>query len=406
MSLKGKKILLGISGGIAAYKSAELVRLLIRAGADVRVVMTPAARDFVGPLTFSALSKNPVPSELFDPNDGTWTNHVELGLWADLCVIAPATANTLAALAHGQSNNLLLTTALSVRCPMLLAPAMDEDMWNYPATRNNIALLRGYGHNIAEPGTGELASGLTGTGRMAEPSDLFRLISSLLQTEKQGPLYGKKILITAGPTHEAIDPVRYIGNHSSGKMGFALAEECALLGAEVTLVHGPVQIKSAHPGITAIPVTSAEEMFEACSERFSQCAIFIAAAAVADFTPVNVAGNKIKKSGTQSEGLNLELKKTMDILGTLSAKKSQQYVVGFALETENAQENAQKKLREKKLDLCVLNVQGEKGAGFGTDTNRVTLLDKSGDIINFELKSKQETARDIISHIIQHLHAS
>lgn len=403
MSVQGKKVLLGVCGGIAAYKSAYLVRLLIKAGAEVRVMMTPAAKAFVGPLTFSTLSKNPVTSEFYNESDGTWYNHVDAGLWADLIIIAPATANTIAKLANGFCDNFLLATCLSARCPIMIAPAMDLDMWKYPATVRNVALLKEAGHTIIPPADGELASGLSGTGRMEEPDAIFSYIYAFFNSTPKR-LAGKKVLITAGPTYEAIDPVRFIGNHSSGKMGIALAEACAAEGAAVTLVHGPIHFEHLSAGIEPIAVISAEEMFKACDTRFAGCDIFIAAAAVADFTPVAPASQKIKKTDGQ-QGLQIELTKTTDILGTLSAKKNKTYVVGFALETENGMENARKKMLSKQLDLCVLNTTADQGAGFGYDTNKVTLLDKSGEVVNFGLKTKQAVAQDIVHHIIQHLHA-
>lgn len=404
MSVQGKKVLLGVCGGIAAYKSAILVRLLVKAGAEVRVMMTPAARAFVGPVTFSTLSKHPVAIDFYKEQDGSWTNHVELGLWGDVILLAPATANTLAKLAHGISDNLLLATCLSARCPILFAPAMDLDMWKYPATQRNMQLLQDAGHRIIAPADGELASGLSGTGRMEEPETILASLEALFDTAPKR-LTGKKILISAGPTYEAIDPVRFIGNHSSGKMGFALAEVCAAEGAEVTLVHGPVHIRAQHPGIRTVAVTSAAEMLEACTTAFEQAQVFIAAAAVADFTPAAPATEKIKKTGSDDGRLELSLKKTTDILATLSARKGDRLVVGFALETENALENARKKMSSKNLDLCILNSTRDAGAGFGGDTNKITLLEKNGGVVNFELKSKAAVARDIVDHIIQHLHA-
>lgn len=404
MLLQGKKVLLGVCGGIAAYKSAVLVRLLIKEGAEVRVVMTPSAHEFVGPVTFATLSKYPVATEFSNTSDGKWNNHVEYGLWADVMLVAPATANTLAKLAHGLCDNFLLATLLSARCPVMLAPAMDLDMWQHPATRRNMELLRADGHYIIAPASGELASGLSGTGRMQEPDVLLSQLIDILQGNSKR-LAGKKVLITAGPTYEAIDPVRFIGNHSSGKMGFALAEVCASEGAEVTLVHGPVHLHSANAAISTIAVQSAAEMFAAADKAFTDTDIFIAAAAVADFTPVTPATQKIKKNLGNEEGLHIALKRTTDILGTLAAKKSKQFIVGFALETENGLEHARNKMAAKQLDLCVLNLSTEAGAGFGHDTNRITLLQKNGEVVNFDLKSKTAVARDIVQHIIQHLHA-
>ena len=403
MSLQGKKVLLGVCGGIAAYKSAVLVRLLIKAGAEVRVIMTPSAREFVGTVTFATLSKHPVAVDFVAGPDGSWNNHVEYGLWADIIVVAPATANTIARYAHGLCDNFLLATLLSARCPVVFAPAMDLDMWKHPATQRNIDLLRASGVQIISPADGELASGLTGTGRMEEPDAILQYLAHLPQPENKR-LNGKKVLITAGPTYEAIDPVRFIGNHSSGKMGFALAEVCAREGAIVTLVHGPVHVRASHPNIHTVPVVSAREMFDAASTAFATCDIFIAAAAVADFTPADTAEQKIKKENSNT-GLTLHLKKTTDILGTLSAQKTGQFIVGFALETENGLQHAQEKLQRKQLDMCVLNQTSDTGAGFGYDTNKISLLHKTGAIVNFELKPKAAVAQDIVDHIIQALHA-
>lgn len=404
MSLRGKKVLLGVCGGIAAYKSAYLVRLLTKAGAEVRVMMTPDAAAFVGPLTFATLSKHPVAIDFFDKQTGQWQNHVSTGLWPDVILIAPITANTIAKLAGGITDNFLLATTLSSRCPIYLAPAMDLDMWKYQATVDNIAKLKGFGHHIINPVHGELASGLEGTGRMAEPEELLEVMENHFQQVK-GPLSGKKVLITAGPTYEAIDPVRFIGNHSTGKMGIALAETCLRLGAEVTLVHGPMQVSCDDADIHSIAVTSAAEMLGACEEAFPTCDIFIAAAAVADFTPEAPSAQKIKKGDSQDGSMQLNLRRTTDILGTLSAKKGTRFVVGFALETSNGLEYAKSKLEQKNLDMVVLNTTADRGAGFGHDTNKITLLDKSGEVINFELKSKAAVAQDIVQHIIRRLHA-
>lgn len=403
MSLQGKKVLLGVCGGIAAYKSAALVRLLIKAGAEVRVIMTPSAREFVGTVTFATLSKHPVVTDFIAGADGKWNNHVEYGLWADIIIVAPATANTIARYAHGICDNFLLATLLSARCPVVFAPAMDLDMWKHSATQRNIELLRASGAHIIAPADGELASGLSGTGRMEEPDAIFNYLAELSHPRPKR-LSGKKVLITAGPTYEAIDPVRFIGNHSSGKMGFALAEVCAQEGAEVILVHGPVHLQANHPHIRTIPVMSAQEMFEATSAVFTTADIFISAAAVADFSPESVATQKIKKQDASS-GLTLNLKRTTDILGTLSARKTQQFIVGFALETEDGLKHAQDKLQRKQLDMCVLNVSTDAGAGFGHDTNKISLLHKNGTIVNFDLKPKSAVAQDIVDQILLQIHA-
>lgn len=403
MSLQGKKVLLGVCGGIAAYKSAALVRLLIKAGAEVRVIMTPSAREFVGTVTFATLSKHPVVTDFIAGADGKWNNHVEYGLWADIIIVAPATANTIARYAHGISDNFMLATLLSARCPVVFAPAMDLDMWKHSATQRNIELLRASGAHIIAPADGELASGLSGTGRMEEPDAIFNYLAELSHPRPKR-LSGKKVLITAGPTYEAIDPVRFIGNHSSGKMGFALAEVCAQEGAEVILVHGPVHLQANHPHIRTIPVMSAQEMFEAASAVFTTADIFISAAAVADFSPESVATQKIKKQDASS-GLTLNLKRTTDILGTLSARKTQQFIVGFALETEDGLKHAQDKLQRKQLDMCVLNVSTDAGAGFGHDTNKISLLHKNGTIVNFDLKPKSAVAQDIVDQILLQIHA-
>lgn len=391
--LKDKKILLGISGGIAAYKTAHLVRLFIKAGAHVQVVMSPASLDFITPLTLSTLSKNPVYYDFIDEQSGKliWNNHVELGLWPDLILIAPATANTLSKMAHGTCDNLLLATYLSAKCPVYVAPAMDLDMYKHPSTIENLNLLKSFHHQIIPAEDGELASGLSGEGRMAEPENIINFIEKSLVY--QLPLYNKKILITAGPTYEAIDPVRFIGNHSSGKMGYALAEQAAQWGAEVILVSGPSHLKTQHPWIKVIQVVSAQEMFESCDENFNQVDIVIAAAAVADYKPKNVALQKIKK---QDENFELALEKTKDILLHLGQNKKHQVLIGFALETENELENAKQKIVKKNLDYIVLNSLNDKGSGFGTPTNKITLIDKAFNVKTFELKSKDEVAKDIL----------
>ncbi|MCU0434588.1 MAG: bifunctional phosphopantothenoylcysteine decarboxylase/phosphopantothenate--cysteine ligase CoaBC [Bacteroidia bacterium] len=394
--LNGKRIVLGVTGGIAAYKAALLVRLLVKSGAEVKVVMTRAAHDFVTPLTLGTLSKNPVLTEFVSQADGSWNNHVELGLWADLIVIAPATAHTLAQLAHGQCDNLLLAVCLSARCPLMVAPAMDVDMYRHAATQSNLQILRSRGTLIVPPGTGELASGLSGEGRLAEPEDIVQAIAATFAQAQR--LNGKHILVTAGPTYEAIDPVRFIGNHSTGKMGFALAETLAARGAEVTLVTGPVALHTQHPRITRINITSAQEMYNAATAAFDHCHAAILSAAVADFRPQNPAGNKIKKEKGGLQQITLE--ETPDTLAELGRrKKNTQVLAGFALETDNEEANAQSKLERKNLDFIVLNSLRHEGAGFGKDTNRITLLTREGKTLKFELKSKSEVAADIADYL-------
>ena len=398
--LAGRRILLGVSGSIAAYKSAILTRLLVKGGAEVKVVMTLAAHDFITPLTLATLSKNPVLTQFSDTETGQWNNHVELGLWADAMVIAPASANTLSKMASGTCDNLLLAVYLSARCPVFFAPAMDLDMLQHPSTKKNIETLIGWGNHQINPTHGELASGLVGTGRMAEPEEIVRELELFFSS---GPLTGKKALVTAGPTHEAIDPVRFIGNHSTGKMGFAIAEELAQKGAQVTIVTGPTQLTSQLPGIEIIPVTSAEEMYQACVTRFPKADITVLSAAVADYRPAQQAGQKIKKT---NQALTLELINTRDIAAELGKlKMNGQFVVGFALETENERVHAEKKLASKNFDLIVLNSLNDPGAGFGHDTNKVTLIDASLKTKEFNLKSKKEVARDIVNTVIELTHA-
>lgn len=393
--LGGKKILLGICGSIAAYKSAVLVRLLVKAGAEVQVLMTDAACEFITPLTLSTLSKKPVLTKFVRNEQGEWSNHVDLGLWADLIVIAPASANTIAKTVNGICDNLLTAVYLSARCPVFFAPAMDLDMYAHPSTQHNIALLREYGNQMIDPGNGELASGLSGEGRMAEPETIFEVLKNTLSPEK--PLQGKKALVTAGPTYEAIDPVRFIANHSSGKMGFALAQALAEQGAEVELVTGPTHLNLEHPLVKISHVTSASDMYTVCKHLFKNCDIAIMSAAVADYTPANPQNQKIKKNG---QTLSLELRKTTDILAELGKrKKKNQVLVGFALETENELENAREKLTRKKADFIVLNSLNDGGSGFGSDTNRITLIDRDNNTLFFELKPKQEVARDILNKI-------
>ena len=396
---KGKKILLGISGSIAAYKAIYLVRLLIKSGAEVKVVMSPSAKDFVSTLTLSTLSHNPVLVDLFD--EQSWANHVMLGRWADLMLMAPLSCNSLSKMAHGQCDNLLLATYLSATCPVVVAPAMDEDMWHHPATQQNLQRLQSFGNTIIPVDHGELASGLFGDGRMAEPEAIIKFLDDNFFLEQS--LRDKKALVTAGPTYEAIDPVRFIGNHSSGKMGIAIAKELSRRGADVSLVLGPTSQKIAANGIRLIRVNSAEEMYNACHEAFGKTDLAVMSAAVADYTPVNKAAQKIKKT---ENNLTLELTKTKDILKSLGAIKTKnQVLVGFALETMNEKEYAQKKLVEKNADLIVLNSLNDSGAGFGHDTNKVTIFKKSGEEVQFETKSKDEVAKDIVDVIINSFYA-
>jgi len=398
--LNGKKVILGVCGSIAAYKSAVLARLLVKAGAEVRVIMTPSAHDFITPLTLSTLSKHPVLTTFVKDETGQWNNHVEAGLWADAMVIAPVSANTLAKMAHGQADNLLLAVYLSARCPVFLAPAMDLDMLQHPSTQHNLKSLQAYGNRIIDPAYGELASGLVGNGRMAEPEEIVQFLERHF-APSQTLLAGKTALVTAGPTYEALDPVRFIGNHSSGKMGFALAEALANQGAAVTLVTGPTREHTKHPGITVIPVTSAEEMYEASVKVFPQATLAILAAAVADYRPKVRAEQKIKK---KDENLVLELTKTRDIAASLGKiKQPGQFTVGFALETEHEQVNALKKLEAKNFDFIVLNSLNDKGAGFGHTTNKITILDRNNAAKVFELKEKTEVAHDIVQTILEKL---
>lgn len=396
--LNGKNVLLGVSGGIAAYKTASLVRLLIKAGAHVQVVMTPASIDFVTPLTLSTLSKNPVYSTFYNEEDAnaTWNNHVELALWADYMLIAPATANTLSKMASGTCDNLLMATYLSAKCPVYFAPAMDLDMYIHPTTKINFDKLQSFGNTLIPAESGELASGLSGEGRMAEPENILQFIEKDLESKL--PLKGKKVLITAGPTYEAIDPVRFIGNHSSGKMGFDIATAAANLGAEVVLVSGPTHLQMKHSLVNLIRVTSADEMYDACHQYFDNVDVAIAAAAVADYKPKNVASQKIKKS---EASFTIELEKNKDILLSLGQIKKNQFLIGFALETENEIENAKIKIEKKNLDLIVLNSLNDKGAGFGKPTNKVTFIDKDFNIFENPLKSKELVAEDIVNLIVK-----
>ncbi|MDN3725444.1 bifunctional phosphopantothenoylcysteine decarboxylase/phosphopantothenate--cysteine ligase CoaBC [Aequorivita sp. SDUM287046] len=404
--LNGKNILLGVSGGIAAYKTAFLVRLLVKKGANVKVVMTQSAKDFVTPLTLSTLSKNEVFSSFIDEKisidnrEPKWNNHVELALWADLFLIAPATANTLSKMAHGTSDNLLLACYLSAKCTVYYAPAMDLDMYQHPTTEETFAKLESFGNIQIPAAFGELASGLVGQGRMAEPEEIISFLENDLL--KKLPLRGKKFLITAGPTYEAIDPVRFIGNHSSGKMGYAIAEAAANLGAEVTLISGPVSLTLEDDFVKIIRITSAEEMFVAAHQHFNQSDVAILSAAVADYRPSEVASEKIKK---KEENFTLQLTKTKDILASLGDIKESQFLVGFALETENEEENAKRKLEKKNLDLIVLNSLRDKGAGFGTNTNKITLIGRDNKTHNFPVKTKKEVAIDILEYIIKQTNA-
>lgn len=397
--LENKNIILGVCGSIAAYKSAILVRLLVKAGANVKVILTADAVNFITPLTLATLSKNPVYTQYFDAETGVWSNHVELGLWADFMVVAPASANTLAKMATGICDNLLSAVYLSAKCPVFVAPAMDLDMWKHESTQQNIEKLVSYGNQVIPPGDGELASGLYGAGRMAEPEEI---LSFLNEAAKKGlPLLGKKVLVTAGPTYEAIDPVRFIGNHSSGKMGFAIADVFAALGAEVTLITGPTAEKTSST-LKRIDVVSAADMLTACKRAFPQTDIMVMSAAVADYTPVTAADQKIKKN---SAAFSLELKKTTDILATLGQVKSAtQILVGFALETEHEEAYAKAKLSKKNLDLIVLNSLNDKGAGFKVNTNKITIFNKAGEKTVFETKSKTEVAKDICNEILKLVH--
>ncbi|MBT8323805.1 MAG: bifunctional phosphopantothenoylcysteine decarboxylase/phosphopantothenate--cysteine ligase CoaBC [Winogradskyella sp.] len=400
--LKDKKILLGITAGIAAYKTASLVRLFIKAGAEVKVIMTPAAKNFITPLTLSTLSKHPVLSSFTNEDDenAMWNNHVELGLWADLFLIAPATANTLSKMANGTCDNLVLATYLSAKCPVYFAPAMDLDMYKHPSTTETFNKLQTFGNIMIPAASGELASGLVGTGRMAEPEDIVEFIENDILSSL--PLKDKTVIVTAGPTYEAIDPVRFIGNHSSGKMGYKIAMAAANMGAKVVLISGPSHESAEHKFITKIPVISAKEMHDAVHQHYDDADIVVMAAAVADYRPKKIADQKIKKVEST---LSLELKKTTDILKSLGDKKEQQYLVGFALETNDEIKHATNKLKTKNLDLIVLNSLQDKGAGFGVSTNKVTFITKSKNIIENELKSKEEVAQDLMQLILKQINA-
>ena len=393
--MKGKKIVLGITGSIAAYKAAILTRGLIKRGAEVQIVITPAGKEFITPITLSALTSKPVISEFFAQRDGTWHSHVDLGLWADAMVIAPATASTIGKMAHGIADNMLVTTYLSMKAPVFIAPAMDLDMFAHPSTQHNLDILRSYGNHIIEPASGELASHLVGKGRMEEPEKIIEVLEAFFSSQQD--LKGKKIMITAGPTYEKIDPVRFIGNYSSGKMGYALAETCAERGAQVTLISGPVGLKAVHPNITRIDVESAEQMYLAATEHYQTADAGILCAAVADFTPETTANEKIKR---EKDELTLRLKPTKDIAAELGRQKRDgQWLVGFALETNNELIHAQDKLARKNFDFIVLNSLNDKGAGFRCDTNKITIIDRKG-MMAYPLKPKKEVAADIINKLV------
>lgn len=395
--LKGKHIILGVTGGIAAYKSAILTRLLVKAGAEVQVIMTPAAKQFVAPLTFSTLSGKPVISEFFTANTGQWNSHVDLGLWADAMIIAPATASTIGKMANGVADNMLVTTYLSAKAPVFVAPAMDLDMMAHPSTRRNLELLKSYGNHIIEPAEGELASHLVGKGRMEEPEKIVQVLSNFFVPKD---LAGKKVMITAGPTYEKIDPVRFIGNYSTGKMGYALADEAARRGASVTVVSGPVAVKPQDSDIKIIPVQTARQMLEAAQTVFADTDIAIMCAAVADYAPDHYTDSKIKRE--KDEIPVIHLVKNPDIAATLGREKQPgQFLVGFALETDSEQSNAREKMHRKNLDMIVLNSLRDKGAGFGTDTNKVTIFTGEGMSVTYDLKSKPQVASDIFDSIVR-----
>ena len=397
--LRGKHIILGVTGSIAAYKAATLTRLLVKEGVSVKVVMTPLAKEFITPLTMATLSKSPIMVDFYNPENGDWNSHVDLGLWADLYLIAPASANTIGKMAGGIADNLLLTTYLSAKCPVMVAPAMDLDMYKHPATQRNLKVLQSFGNIIIEPESGELASGLIGKGRMEEPEKIVSFITDYFA--RQADFKGKKVVVTAGPTYEKIDPVRFIGNYSSGKMGLAIAEELAGRGAEVVLVCGPVNLKTCHPAIRRVDVESAAQMYEVTSKEFVNSDVAFLSAAVADFTPKEKADHKIKRG---KDDLLLELLPTKDIAAELGRIKTvSQLLIGFALETNDEEINALSKMQRKNLDMIVLNSLNDKGAGFSVDTNKVTILDKAGDKTVYELKTKVEVAKDIVDQIASRL---
>lgn len=392
--LQGKKIILGVTGSIAAYKAAHLVRLLVKEGMEVKVIMTPLAKEFITPLTLATLSRNPILVDFFNPENGDWNSHVDLGMWADAYLIAPATANTIGKMVNGVADNLLLTTYLSAKCPVFIAPAMDLDMFAHPSTRRNIDILRSYGNQIIEPAVGQLASGLEGKGRMEEPENIVQFLDDYFTPKLMS---GKKVLITAGPTYEKIDPVRFVGNYSSGKMGFALADACAKQGAEVTLITGPVNVRAKHAAINRINVESAEEMYKAVLSKFDKMDGAILCAAVADFTPVSQSEYKLKR---EYDNLVVELKPTLDIAAEVGKiKRHEQFLVGFALETNNEEANAKSKMERKNFDFIVLNSLQDPNSGFGFDTNKVSIIHRSGLQREYELKSKLEVADDIINEI-------
>lgn len=404
--MKDKKIIVGVTGGIAAYKTASLVREIVKRGGEVRVVMTPMAKQFITPLTLATLSKNPIAVDFFDPENGQWNSHVSLGLWADAMIIAPATANTLAKMANGIADNLLLTTYLSAKCPVFVAPSMDLDMNAHPATQNNIALLVSRGVHVIDATSGELASGLIGKGRMAEPEYIADCLSSYFvevdNLSEKDELKGIKVMLTAGPTYEKIDPVRFIGNYSSGKMGYAIAEELAQRGAMVELISGPVKLSIKHANISVTKVESANDMYNACCEIFPTCNVGVMCAAVADYTPAEKADQKIKRKGD----MTITLRPTQDIAATMgNMKREEQVLVGFALETTDEQINATGKLERKNLDFIVLNSLKDKGAGFMHDTNKITIIEKTGSVTNYDLKPKTAVAKDIVDKIVEAINA-
>ena len=398
--LSGKHILLGVTGSIAAYKAANIIRLLVTQGAEVKVVMTPLAKQFITPLTLATLAKNPIYVDFFNPENGEWNSHVSLGLWADAYLIAPASANTIGKMANGIADNLLLTTYLSAKCPVFVAPAMDLDMYAHPSVQHNIEMLKSIGVQFIDAEDGELASGLVGKGRLAMPEKIVETLDFFFS--KQNSLAGKKIMITAGPTYEKIDAVRFIGNYSSGKMGYAIAEECAKRGAEVVLVSGPVSIKAHNPNIKVLKVTSANEMYEACVSEYPKCNAGILSAAVADFTPQTVSDTKIKR---KDNNLEVVLRPTNDIAASLGKMKENRVLVGFALEKENELENAMGKLERKNFDFIVLNSMNDKGAGFNHDTNKITIIKRNKEILNYELKPKFMVAKDIVDELEKNLNA-
>jgi phosphopantothenoylcysteine decarboxylase/phosphopantothenate--cysteine ligase len=392
--LGGKHILLGVTGSIAAYKAANIVRLLVTQGAEVKIVMTPLAKQFITPLTLATLAKNPIYVDFFNPENGEWNSHVSLGMWADAYLIAPATANTIGKMANGIADNLLLTSYLSAKCPVFVAPAMDLDMYAHPAVQKNIETLKSYGVHFIDAEDGELASGLVGKGRLAAPERIVESLDAFFNGQMS--LTGKKVMVTAGPTYEKIDAVRFIGNYSSGKMGYAIAEECASRGAEVVLVSGPTSLNVHNSNIKLVRVNSAREMYEACNQEFPQCNAAVLSAAVADFTPQNVSDTKIKR---KDNNLEITLKPTDDIAASLGKQKGDRVLVGFALEKENELENAIGKLERKNFDFIVLNSMNDKGAGFNHDTNKITIINRSKEVKNYDLKSKVMVAKDIVDEI-------